>query len=360
MNAYKGGYEWHSRSSYEKHKRDTYAAFFCRVTLGSNVILTRGSELNSTISQVLKRIFGRRGLLRGGHRADIQRRMATAYGRASATAAARDIDPVQPLSWEFSGFSQHGEDGIVDYLCSRMTTRNRYFMEIGAADGLQNCSAWLALARRYGGVMVEGNPDLSRYCTDVLHEARCHNVVAVNQRVEQENIEALMKLCPHTDPDVFIIDIDGIDYYIVERVLGLGFRPKLIVVEYNSVFGPEQAVTVPYDGRFSRRTAHPSLLYYGVSIAAWRVLMEDTGYVFVTVESNGTNAFFVQSAAFPEGFVAALQGTEFLNNVSDRNGETKPVADAAGNLVVPPRDWQAQFERIQDKPLVHVTRSDRR
>ena len=325
-------------------------------TMSYAIFCTKGSDLYRVITQILKRTLGRRGLLRGGRYDDIQRRMATAYGRAAATAAARNIDPTHPLTWEFSGFSQHGEDGIVDYLCSRMTTRNRYFVEIGAADGLQNCSAWLALARRYGGVMVEGNPNLSRYCTNVLREAKCHNIVAVNQLVQQENIETLMKLCPHTDPDVFVIDIDGIDYYVLERVLALGFRPKLIVVEYNSVFGPEQAVTVPYDARFSRHTAHPSLLYYGASIAAWRILMAGAGYVFVTVESNGTNAFFVQPEAFPADFVSALQGLAFLDNASDRNGATAPCMDDAGDLGVPPRDWKTQFECIQNMPLVSIPR----
>ncbi len=318
----------------------------------------KGSDLRSKMTRALKFIFGRRALLRGGRCADIQRRMATAFGRAAATAAARKIDETRPLSWEFSGFSQHGEDGIVDYLCTRMTTRNRYFVEIGAADGLQNCSAWIALARRFGGVMIEGNPDLSRYCVQVLREAKCHNIAVVNQVVQRDNIESLMKQCPYTDPDVFIIDIDGIDYYILERVLELGFRPKLIVVEYNSVFGPDQAVTVPYDEEFSRHAAHPSLLYYGVSIAGWRTLLEAAGYVFVTVESNGTNAFFVQPGVFPEAFVDALQGTTFLDNASDRNGATAPYVDESGDSVVPKRDWKAQFERIKDKPLVAVTRGE--
>jgi hypothetical protein len=314
---------------------------------------SKGSTLRGPLIHTLKAPLR---ILRRGQRLEIQSRMATAFSRAAATAAAREPDPARPLTWEFSGFSQHGEDGIVDYLCDKMVGRNRYFVEIGAADGLQNCSAWLAFARRFAGVMIEGNPDLTRYCLQVLREAKCHNVATVNQLVAEDNVAALMKYCPYRDPDVFIIDIDGIDFYVMQAVLELELRPKLVVVEYNSVFGPERSVTVPYDERFSRQEAHPSMLYYGVSIAAWRNLLEKYGYAFVTVESNGTNAFFVHRDAFPEGFVGSLHGIDFLDNASDKNGGTALRRDDRGDWTVPARDWQRQFEMIEDLPLVTVTR----
>ena len=294
-------------------------------------------------------------LLRLPGRLEVQARVAAAYARAAATAAAREVDPTRPLSWEFSGFSQHGEDGIVDYLCSRMLERNRFFVEIGSADGLQNCSAWLAFARRYGGVMVEGDPGLSKTCKRVLKEMRVHNVTAVQRFVERDNVEAIMKLCPHRDPDVFVLDIDGIDYYILERVLALGFSPKAIAVEYNSAFGPDRAITIPYDPCFSRKAAHPTRLYYGVSIGAWRVLLERYGYRFVTVDANGVNAFFIRPEAFPSGFADGLSGTCFLENISDCNGATEPYQDPAGDWCTPLRDWKTQFERIRDLDYVDVS-----
>ena len=69
-------------------------------------------------------------------RIELQSRISTAMSRAAATASRRLIDPLVPLTWEFAGFSQHGEDGILDYLCDRIFEPNRLFFEIGAADGL--------------------------------------------------------------------------------------------------------------------------------------------------------------------------------------------------------------------------------
>ena len=287
-------------------------------------------------------------LLRTPERLEIQSRVAAAYARAAATAATREMDPTRPLSWEFSGFSQHGEDGIVDYLCSRMLERNRFFMEIGSADGLQNCSAWLAFARRYGGVMVEGNPRLSRACGRLLKEMRCHNVVAIREHVNRQNLHLLLESCPSRNPDVFILDIDGIDDYIMEEMLGLAMKPKLIVVEYNSAFGPDRAITVPYNPTFSRKSAHRSGLYYGASIAAWRALLGRHGYRFVTVDSNGVNACFIRPESFPDSFAEGLHGLAFQENLSDLNGATRTVWEGRSGWVTPRRDWKRQFELISN------------
>jgi hypothetical protein len=284
---------------------------------------------------------------------ETETRMATAFSRAAATAAARVLDPTDPVSWEFTGFSQHGEDGVIDYLCSRLKERNRFFFEIGSADGLENCTAWLAFARGYGGVMVEGNPVLSGRCRAML-EGRVWNVQAVNLMVDKDNISRLMKMCPAREPDVFIIDIDGIDYYVAEEVLELGFRPKIFVAEYNSSFGPERAVTIPYRPTFSRWESHPTGLHYGASIAAWRALLGRYGYRFVSVESSGTNAFFLDPARFPDGFADALRGVAFRDNNGDLNGATRPYRDDRGDLVVPDRDWRSQLGRLEDAKLVEV------
>jgi len=301
----------------------------------------------------LKRILGGLRNRLGLEQIACDGRISLALARAAATAAARDLDPEVPRTWEFFGFSQHGEDGIVDYLCSKLLAPNLYFFEIGSADGIENCTAWLALGRGYGGVMVEGSSQLSEQCSKML-QGRVFNVLAINMMVNTENIGNLMKTCPYPDPDVFVIDIDSVDYYVLERVFELRYRPKLIVVEYNSAFGPDQAVTVPYQANFHRWQCHPSGLYYGVSIAAWKKLLGQQGYHFVTVESTGCNAFFIDPTAFPQGFSTRIKGVPYLENVGDANGATRPYRDSQGNFVVAKREWANQFEMIRSLPLVQV------
>ena len=89
-----------------------------------------------------------------------RQRICIALSRGGAMMQARMVDLELPSTWEFSGFSQNGEDGILDVLRKQLIRRNRYFIEIGAADGIENNSAWLVFAEKYHGIMIEGDPRL--------------------------------------------------------------------------------------------------------------------------------------------------------------------------------------------------------
>ncbi len=71
-------------------------------------------------------------------------------------------------------------------------------------------------------------------------------------------------------------------------------RPRIVIVEYNSVLGAEKTLSIPYDPDFSIWTAHRSLLYFGASLSALCLLARQKGYQFVGCESHGCNAFFVR------------------------------------------------------------------
>ena len=280
----------------------------------------------------------------------IESRIASGFSRGAAMAALRKVKPDFPLSWEFGAFSQHGEDGILEYLIQNLRTCDKYFLEIAAGDGLENCTAWLALARKWSGVMVEGDQDLAEHCTQ-LFKHRIWNVSVRNCFVNLENIGEILSILPMKDFDVFSLDIDSIDYHILKAVLDLGCRPKILVLEYNSAFGPNEAVTVPYKPVFNRWDEHPSGIYYGASVMAWRFFLEPLGYKFVTVDSSGTNAFFVKIECFEKEFLECIQSTEFLNNATDVNPSTLVAGNGAvGNSFVLP-NWEKQLQFLTRKPL---------
>jgi hypothetical protein len=243
-----------------------------------------------------------------------RQQMAIALGKGGAMLHARNINLTQPATWEFSGFSQNGEDGILDVLRKQLLTSNRYFIEIGAADGMQNNSSWLVVAEQYNGLMIEGNPCLVERAKRVL-QSQSIGLECLNMFVDADNIEELKSMALYTAPDVFSLDIDGVDYYIAKAIMEGGFRPKIFVVEYNSVYGPDRSVTIPYQDNFVFTKAHATQLYYGVSISAWRKLFLRYGYRFVTVDRKGVNAFFVDPTCFDEGFLDAINGQGFTENI---------------------------------------------
>lgn len=267
-------------------------------------------------------------------------RMNMALARAATTSATRQLHPNKPLSWEFCGFSQNGEDGIIDYLCSQIISPNRYFVEIGAADGLENNTSWLALAKKYSGLMIEGSTPLANRLQGTIPHYNL-GVEILNQFVTKENVPEIMTHIAFNDPDVFSLDIDGNDYHIVKAFLENSLRPKIFAVEFNSAFGPDKAVTIPYQDDFDYVKACSSGLYYGVSISAWHQLFTKFGYQFVTVEANGVNAFYIDPQYFHQDWLYAIKGLPFAENFYQRK-------KFKGN-------WQKQFPLIEHLQLEVVS-----
>jgi len=242
-----------------------------------------------------------------------RQRIAIALIKGNAMRQARQIELTNPITWEFSGFSQNGEDGIIEVLRKQLRSSNRYFVEIGASNGVENNSAWLVVAERYKGLMIEGDARLvkraNRNIAIYSIGAQCKAMF-----VTVETTSEILKLIRHRDPDVFSLDIDGNDYHVAQALMNGGLRPKIIVVEYNSAYGPDRELSIAYRPDFSVRQAHSSRLYYGVSIAGWRKFFETKGYRFVTVDQNGVNAFFVDPVWFDSSFIDNIQGAEFVEN----------------------------------------------
>jgi hypothetical protein len=134
--------------------------------------------------------------------------------------------------------------------------------------------------------------------------------------VTKESVHDMKAMAIHHDPDVFSLDIDGNDYHIAQAILDGGFRPKIFVVEYNSVYGPERSMTIEYQPSFVFTKAHSTHLYYGVSISGWRKFFKNNGYRFVTVDRNGVNEFFVDPKFFDKSFLDEVSGLEFAENQS--------------------------------------------
>lgn len=266
-------------------------------------------------------------------------RVNMSLARGAATSALRTLDIRDPSSWEFSAFSQNGEDGIIDVLTRHILEPNRYFIEIGAADGIENNTAWLALARRFSGMWVEGDQAQSEWCR-YLFTSLNYGIECVPMFVTMQKSAALAERALHREPDVLSVDIDGNDYHVVEAMLSAGLRPRIAVVEFNSAFGPHDCVTIPYSDEFRCARAHGDNLYYGSSIGGWKRLFARAGFVFVTVDLNGTNAFFVDPGAFDAAFLEGIHGLDFAENFAQmteyRTG------------------WQGQRALIRDRAFVTI------
>ena len=182
--------------------------------------------------------------------------------------AARCVDLRDPATWEFSAFSQNGVDGVLDVLRRLLIDANCSFIEIGASDGIDNNSPWLASAEKCGGLMADGDARKSARARRLLPLAGAGaGVESLAQFVTRAGVAALVRRTLFRDPAVCLLDIDSNDYHIADAMLTAGLRPKFWVVEYNATFGPERRVSTPCADAFDFSAAHPTQLYYGVPVA---------------------------------------------------------------------------------------------
>lgn len=216
----------------------------------------------------------------------------------SRTVAASSYPSIQDA--EFRVFSQFGEDGIIQYLVSKAGAGPRTFVEIGVGDYRESNTRFLLQQNGWEGLIIDsGSAHLDFLETPRIHwHSRVQGCSAfvtagnVNQLVSQHGFDGEIGLLS--------LDIDGNDYWILKALEVI--QPRVLVIEYNSSFGSEQAVVVPYDPKFDRIKAHPAGTYFGASLFAICHLAESRMYQFVGTDSAGVNAFFVRSdlgAALP-------------------------------------------------------------
>ena len=255
---------------------------------------------------------------------------------ASQIAAQRVTDLRQA---EFKVFSQFGDDGIVEWLAGRLglPAEQQRFVEIGVEDYREANTRFLLVNRNWSGLIVDsGDAHVRRLAQSSLLWR--HEIHAVTALVDRENINDLLREQGFDhDLGLFSLDVDGNDYWIWEAIEA---QPAVVAIEYNSIFGPTRAVTVPYDASFDRTQAHFSNLYFGASLAALARLSDRKGYQLVGSNSAGNNAHFVRrdlASGLPAPSVAEAY-------VASRYRESR---DEVGNLTyLAGRDRVAQIEHM--------------
>ena len=213
----------------------------------------------------------------------------------AAIQAQRAARPCFTHLWdsEVQVYSQWGEDGILDYLCDALDIAQPKALELGCGDFRECNTRFLAEFRSAGVTMVDARSDLLRsvrslpaYWRSTLDPQQAWITPdSVGQLVT--NARAL-----HGRIDILSLDIDGNDYWVAEKIDFDGVR--IVVLEYQPLFGGRSCITVPRKDDFDRARAHYSHLYYGASLPAFVHLMGGRGFTLVGTNRVGSNAFFIR------------------------------------------------------------------
>lgn len=153
-----------------------------------------------------------------------------------------------------AGYSQWGEESIIQAIFDRIGETNRWCCEIGAGDGLFLSNTRALIEKEWRGVFAEKDegkfadmvtlyPGVSGFGGDsgnipfVKANASWLYLTKVVSAGES-SICALLDDCgAPRDIDLLSIDVDGQDYYLLNSLLQ--FHPRVIVCEYNPETNPD-------------------------------------------------------------------------------------------------------------------------
>lgn len=200
--------------------------------------------------------------------------------------------PFDLTARRFGLVSQNGEDGITLALFKRIGATDRRFVEIGCGANGGN-SGFLAQELGWSGLMVDAR---ATAIEKIAVKYKGYRVTPVRRKVTREGLNDMLEGFGFTgDVDFFSIDVDGMDFWLWDALEAC--RPRVMVIEYNYLFDPAHAVTLPYDPGFDLGQ-QPTRAYRGASLSALTRLGRRKGYRLVATER--VNAFFVRNDVVPE------------------------------------------------------------
>lgn len=178
--------------------------------------------------------------------------------------------------------SQWSQATVLKNLIDKIGARHKFAVEFGAADGhwLSNIRGFIELG--WTGLQMDGRPGATgegfRPAPDVHKEF-----------ITAENINDLFAKynVPHNF-DILSIDIDGMDYWVWKA---LKYEPSVVMIEFNSNFGPDESYALKYDPNY---VFDCKSWAYSASLKAFQKLAKDKGY-FLYDHCEWNDLFFVKN-----------------------------------------------------------------
>lgn len=216
-------------------------------------------------------------------------------------------------------YSQNGEDGILEFIFSKIGTTNKFSVEFGVGNGFECNTVYLLEKKGWKGLMMDYGADQEIQWKGVMRKAWSNrNLGFIDnikkyvrffkkiikrkerlmhfqldikiEKVTAENIQNLLqKYNVPKDFDLLSIDVDYNDYWIWKAIVD--FYPRVVVIEFNSSIPPNESKVVPYDPD----TKWDGTNYFGASLLALKNLSLEKDYTLVGCDNNGVNAFFCRS-----------------------------------------------------------------
>ena len=231
------------------------------------------------------------------------------------------------------------EEAIIRKHLRNLPLRNDYCVDIAAGDGIGRSNTYALFRAGWEGIAVEfGSNDFAKLADSYRNFQK---VNLVRAKVIPDNVVSILRSCLCPKEFSFLsLDIDGYDYFVLERTLE-DFRPRLICVEINEIIPPPIQFTVLFDGNYEWASDH----FFGQSICKCYELCKKHDYNIVELHYN--NLFVVPKEISKDDALSPEKAYELgYKNRIDRKEKFPWNADVEALLNMEP---EGAIQLLRDK-----------
>ena len=186
-------------------------------------------------------------------------------------------------------YSQCGEEGFIEFILKSIDpilAEAPFIVEYGAGDGITLSNSYYFFKDRLSvGKFYDGDPKGAAH----VDKAWIDVPFAIKE-AKEFNDEKIQH-------NLFLIDLDGNDWYILNAFIGTleqELRPELIVCEINPIWERDEACVIAYNPNHVWKNN----TYYGMSLKAAEIMMQKHGYTLIFV-NDSLNAYFLKNELLP-------------------------------------------------------------
>ncbi|OFX67886.1 MAG: hypothetical protein A2X12_07315 [Bacteroidetes bacterium GWE2_29_8] len=194
----------------------------------------------------------------------------------------------------FRIFSQFEEDGILLAIFGLIGEKNKTFVDIGGADGINSNCANLAINLGWNGLFIDGDQDnITKGSIFYKNHPDTwgYPPKLTKAFIQRENINQIIEDAGFNgEIDLVSIDLDGNDYWIWDALKVVS--PRVVIIETHIEFG-FNSIVVPYDKDYFYPGKHPD--YHGASPVAMNKLANKLGYRLVGSNNYGFNTIYIKN-----------------------------------------------------------------
>ena len=246
-------------------------------------------------------------------------------------------------------YSCFNEQTILESIFSKLSNINRYFVDIGASDGVTFSNTYPLVLNKWKGLAIEADPDAFKNLAYFTQDINLSKVF-----VNPKNVLNLLKAYDVPKNFGFLsLDIDSYDYYVLQELLK-DYNPSVICTEINELFPPP----IKFALKFTESNIDDK--YLGQSISMVEPLLISHGYSIVALEYN--NLIAVKNSCLSLLNLKKVSAEEAYNNGFRKktdwflkfiwNGEKIRTI-----LALKPSDYPKFYDCVQNNDSYHFSLS---